>query len=54
MHEEINKDIKIDNYKYIEDNDLIDDLQVNIVKTSHDVSDSNGYLLPIMVKQLFI
>lgn len=44
MHEEINKDIKIDNYKYIEDNDLIDDLQVNIVKTSHDVSDSNGYL----------
>ena len=36
--------MKIDNYKYIEDNDLIGDLLVNIIKTSHDVSDSNGYL----------
>ena len=52
MHNELKREMKIDNYKYIEDNDLIGDLLVNIIKTSHDVSDSNGYLFSHLDKTI--
>lgn len=37
-------DFTIDNYEYIDDELNIADLNVQIVKTSHDVADSNGYV----------
>lgn len=39
------KDIcEIDNYELIEDDFSINDLKVEVIKTSHDASDSNGYI----------
>ena len=42
MYEELA--IKLDNYEIIESDFNIDDLNVEIIKTSHDVKDSNGYI----------
>lgn len=35
---------KLENYEIIESDFKIDDLNINVIKTSHDASDSNGYI----------
>ncbi|MEG0025840.1 MAG: MBL fold metallo-hydrolase [Bacilli bacterium] len=45
MHQEISKIIKIDKYQYIEKRFTVGNLTVDVIKTSHDVSDSNGYII---------
>ena len=42
MHSEL--DIVIDNYAYIDEKILIDDLSIIPIKTSHDVLESHGYV----------
>ena len=42
MYEELG--IKLDNYEIIKNDFNIDDLNIEIIKTSHDVKDSNGYI----------
>jgi len=42
MYEEL--DVRLDNYEIIKDDFSIDDLNIEIIKTSHDVKDSNGYI----------
>lgn len=37
-------DFEIEDKVYIDDDMVIDDLSVSVVKTSHDVADSNGYV----------
>lgn len=43
MHKDF--DFTIDNYFYIEKDYNFKDLNVKVIKTSHDVSDSNGYIM---------
>lgn len=42
MEEELG--IEIEDKVYIDDNTSIDDLDVTVIKTSHDAADSNGYV----------
>ena len=42
MYKELNFDY--DNYVYMDDDFKIDEMSVKIIKTSHDVEDSNGYV----------
>ncbi len=44
MHQEIKNKINIDNYVYINEEVILDDLYVQVIKTSHDTADSNGYI----------
>ena len=44
MHNELNDRINLTNYLYLEDYDKFEDLEVNVIKTSHDTDDSNAYL----------
>lgn len=45
MYQDISKLFKITNYCLIEDDMMIDDLAISIIKLSHDASDSNGYII---------
>lgn len=44
MYEELKKELYLENYEYIEDNFTINDLTIEVLKTSHDTEDSNGYI----------
>ena len=44
MQEDINKIFNLQNYEIIEDDFKINDLMVEVIKTSHDTEDSNGYV----------
>lgn len=45
MHKELKDDIILKNYQYIDGDFTIDDLKINVIKTSHDTNDSNGYIV---------
>lgn len=45
MYEDLKQMMDITNYQIIEDDFMIGDIYVSIIKTSHDASDSNGYIL---------
>lgn len=45
MYEELSIDLPISNYVLIDTDFSINDILVKIIKTSHDVADSNGYIL---------
>lgn len=45
MYDEISMIMKMDNYVIIEKEETIEDIQVIAIKTSHDVPDSNGYII---------
>lgn len=44
MYDDISNDIKIANYEIIDSDFYVDDLFVQIIKTSHDAPDSIGYI----------
>ena len=44
MLKDINEIFELKNYKIITDDFKIKDLEIEIIKTSHDASDSNGYI----------
>lgn len=44
MYEDLKKLFPIKNYQIIDDNFKIGDIDVEVIKTSHDASDSNGYI----------
>lgn len=45
IYKELKKQIEIENYILIEDNFKINDINIEIFKTSHDAEDSNGYII---------
>ena len=45
MYDDLSKLFPITNYEIIEDDFEIQDVKINIIKTSHDASDSNGYII---------
>lgn len=45
MYYEIEKQINLINYEIIDKNIEINDIEIEVIKTSHDVDDSNGYIL---------
>lgn len=45
MYEDLIKLFPIENYEIITQDFSLNDIKVNIIKTSHDVSDSNGYII---------
>lgn len=45
MYEDLKDCIEIPNYQIIDEDFMIGDIFVSIIKTSHDASDSNGYIL---------
>ncbi|MBR1718083.1 MAG: MBL fold metallo-hydrolase [Bacilli bacterium] len=45
MLKDINQIFPVTNYVIIDDNFYIDDMSVKVIKTSHDASDSNGYII---------
>lgn len=45
MLKDINKIFNVDNYVLVDDDFSIGDINISIIKTSHDASDSNGYIL---------
>lgn len=45
MYEELSQLFPIYNYEIIDNDFVINDIDVNIIKTSHDAPDSNGYIL---------
>ena len=44
MYQELSKTMMLNNYFLLEENFELDDLLVHVIKTSHDVDDSNGYI----------
>lgn len=44
MYEDLKNLFPIQNYQIIDDNFKIGDIDVEVIKTSHDASDSNGYI----------
>lgn len=44
MYDDLKLMFPITNYEIIEGNFIIGDINVNVIKTSHDASDSNGYI----------
>lgn len=44
MYQDLKIMFPISNYEIIDDNFSIGDITVNVIKTSHDASDSNGYI----------
>ena len=52
MYEELSKTISIQNVSFIEETTTLKDLKVQVFKTSHDVSDSNGYVFEASEKSL--
>ena len=45
MLKDINQIFPVNNYVIIDEDFNIDDMSVKVIKTSHDVSDSNGYII---------
>lgn len=45
MYDEISKKIELINYEVIDDNFSINDIEIDILKLSHDTDDSNGYII---------
>lgn len=45
MLKDINKIFPVENYVLIDDEFNIGDIKISVIKTSHDASDSNGYIL---------
>lgn len=45
MYEELSTMLLISNYQLIESDFMLHDIAIKIIKTSHDVADSNGYIL---------
>lgn len=45
MYDELSQTMVINKYCFIEDDMFIDDIKIEVVKTSHDANDSNGYVL---------
>lgn len=45
MYEELNQLFEIKKHQLIDEDITIGDIKVNVIKTSHDVDDSNGYVL---------
>ena len=45
MYEDIKNDINIDNCSFIDKPFYYKDAHIDFIKTSHDVSDSNGYIV---------
>ena len=45
MLKDINQIFPVTNYILIDDDFKVDDLSVKVIKTSHDASDSNGYII---------
>ena len=45
MYEELKDILKEDDVEIIEEDFYLNDTYINIIKTSHDVTDSNGYIL---------
>lgn len=45
IYKELKSQIEIDNYILIDKDFVLDDLQIEIIKTSHDAEDSNGYII---------
>lgn len=45
MYDDLKDKIKIDNYVLIEEDFSLKDLFIRVIKTSHDASDSNGYVV---------
>lgn len=44
MHDQLRDKVTIENYCYIEASVTVGDLNVKVIKTSHDSEDSNGYV----------
>ena len=42
----------VENYQYLNNENIIDDVTINIIKTSHDASDSVGYILKYQQKKI--
>lgn len=45
MYDEISKQINLINYEIIDGFIKINDIEIEVIKTSHDTDDSNGYIL---------
>lgn len=45
MYEELKPTLLLTNYTFIDTDFSIQDMDIKIIKTSHDVADSNGYIL---------
>lgn len=45
IYNELKSQIEIQNYTLIDRNFILDDLNIEIIKTSHDAEDSNGYII---------
>ena len=45
IYNELKSQIEIENYTLIDRNFILDDLNIEIIKTSHDAEDSNGYII---------
>ncbi len=52
MYDELSGMIELDNYQLIDGDFTLEDLNVHVIKTSHDVADSNGYLFEASGKTL--
>ena len=49
---DIEKEFRVENYELIEEDFILKDLNIKIIKTSHDVSDSNGYVFELGDKSI--
>lgn len=45
IYNELSLLIELSNYEIIDSDFVINDISISVIKTSHDVSDSNGYIL---------
>ena len=52
MYQELCTQINIEKYQFIDGDFSIDDLHIEVFKTSHDTSDSNGYIFEAYGKSL--
>ena len=53
LTEKMHQDLPyIENYQYLNNENIIGDVTINIIKTSHDASDSVGYILKYQQKKI--
>ncbi len=52
MYDILSNDFNIDNYVLIDGDFYIDELEIKVIKTSHDAPDSNGYIVKYMDKSV--
>ena len=45
MYNEISETLNLINYEIVEEEFYIDEIEINVLKLSHDTSDSNGYIV---------